>query len=57
MDWRLGREGRWWCGGRGAEDVEMKPPPTSGRKITTRVKDSKADLEKEAEDDSDGEEG
>jgi len=34
---------------RGAEDVEMKPSSPSGRKITTKAKDQKADVEKEAE--------
>jgi hypothetical protein len=44
MDRRLGREGG--CGGgEGAEAVEMKPPPTSGRKITAKAKDQKADVE------------
>jgi hypothetical protein len=34
--------------GESAENIEMKPPPTSGRKITVKTKDSKADV-KEAE--------
>jgi hypothetical protein len=40
--------------GEGAENIEMKPPPTSGRKITAKTKDSKADVEKEAEGESAG---
>ena len=40
--------------GEGAENIEMKPPPTSGRKITAKTKDSKADVEKEGEGESAG---
>ena len=40
--------------GEGAENIEMKPPPTSGWKITAKTKDSKADVEKEAEGESAG---
>jgi hypothetical protein len=40
--------------GEGVENVEMKPLPTSGQKITAKTKDSKADVEKEAEGESAG---
>src|SRR5882762_8743596 len=40
--------------GEGAENVEMKPLPMSGQKITAKTKDSKADVEKEAEGESAG---
>ena len=40
--------------GEGAENIEMKPLPTSGRKITVKTKDLKADVKKEAKGESAG---
>jgi hypothetical protein len=40
--------------GEGAENIEMKLPPTSGQKMAARAKGSKADVEKEAEGESAG---
>ena len=52
--WKGGKQVVQVPEGEGAENVEMKPLPTSGQKITVKTKDSKADVKKKAEGESAG---